>query len=76
MPIRRFMHVSKTEKVFRALELAGESGVHSFDLQGVGGWRYSARIYDLRNDGKEIISIPERKGDAMGVRYYLVERSR
>lgn len=66
------MKESKVILVLKRLQAAGEEGVHSFDLQKVGGWRYAARIYDLKNDfGYEITSRPEKRGQSMGCRYYL-----
>ncbi len=64
--------LSKAQQVLHRLMSAGENGVLSFDLQGVGGFRYSARVKDLRNEGYNIISIPEKtKNGVIGCRYFI-----
>lgn len=64
--------LSKAQKVLYKLMSAGENGVLSFDLQDVGGFRYSARVKDLRNEGYNIISIPEKtKSGVIGCRYFI-----
>ncbi len=60
---------SKTLEILRS---AGPAGVHSFELNRlVGTIRVGARVYDLKRKGYEITAVPERMGDAVGVRYFL-----
>ena len=63
---------SKTERVLRILQQVGELGIHSFDLVPYGGYRYSARIKNLRDQGFNIVAVSERKGGSTGVRYTLL----
>lgn len=61
-----------TEKTLEILKLAGNRGIHSFELNRlVGTIRAGARIYDLKKQGYSISSLPEKLGDAVGVRYFL-----
>jgi hypothetical protein len=62
--------MSKVEKVYDALKKAGDNGVHSFDLQPIGGWRYAARIRDLKKSGVPIRSEDHGKNGSI---YYLGE---
>lgn len=64
--------LTKAQKVFNKLSSAGEEGVFSFDLINVGGLRAAARIGELKKEGHNIISIPEKsKNGTLGCRYYL-----
>lgn len=63
--------MTKAQAVLEQLNLAGSRGVHGFDLKQAGGDRYAARINDLKRAGHQIHSIPERRGRAMGCRYFL-----
>lgn len=46
--------------------------MHSFDLNHlVGTTRIAARILDLKAQGYGITSIPEKRGDSHGCRYFL-----
>ena len=65
--------MSKVEKVYEELKEAGAKSVLSFHLQKVGGWRYSARIGDLKKQGYEILSVTEKAGGVRGCRYFLVD---
>lgn len=67
--------MTKKESLLHALEGRGEEGLHSFEAIKHGGWRYAARIHDLKQDGFKIESIPQKWGDAMGCRYFLRERT-
>lgn len=58
-------------RVLEALKTAGVSGVHSFDLINTISPRITARIEELRKEGKPIVSIREKRGNAWGVRYVL-----
>ena len=64
---------SKAQLVLEKLEIAGEQGVFSFDLANVGGWRYAARINDLKKSGHEILSLAEKRGRSLGCRYILIK---
>lgn len=66
--------MTKTERLKRALYFAGEEGIHSFDLLNIAGYRYAARVHDLRSKGLDIASVPEKKGDAIGCRYFLIKK--
>ena len=59
------------QKILNILDDAGERGVHSFDLVKRVTHKATSRIADLRVDGENIISIPEKKGNSWGVRYIL-----
>ncbi len=64
--------MTDTDKTLLALKEAGPHGVHSFELNHiVGTIRAAARINDLKRKGYNISSVPERLGNAMGVRYIL-----
>lgn len=67
--------MTNAEKILQALEKAGKKGIHSFDLAKIGGWRYAARIHELRKEGNQIAAIHERQGKSVGVRYKLEPRS-
>lgn len=59
-------------KTLDALRKAGDTGVHSFELNRiVGTTRAAARVRDLRKQGYSITSKREQLGDAWGVRYFL-----
>ena len=60
------------EKCLMYLKQAGSIGVHSFDLNVLAGTsRSAARINDLKSKGYKIASKREKRGDAIGVRYFL-----
>lgn len=63
--------LTKKQLILHKLMGAGDEGVHSFDLVHVGGFRYSARVNDLKKQGFNILSVPEKKGTAVGCRYFL-----
>lgn len=66
--------LSKSQLVFYALQSVGRYGIHSFDLNKVARtFRSAARVYDLKKYGYSIASITERKKNAFGVRYYLLD---
>lgn len=59
--------LTQKEIVLRDLQEAGDKGVHGFTWLGKFIPRYTARIYDLKQEGYNIRS--EREGN--GVRYFL-----
>lgn len=64
--------MTDTELTLQALQNAGETGVHSFELNRiVGTIRAAARVNDLKKLGYVISSRPETLGFARGVRYFL-----
>lgn len=66
--------MTDSEKVLQQLRLAGPRGCHSFDLIRLcGTTRIAARCHDLKKRGHAITSVPERKGGAIGCRYFLNE---
>lgn len=52
---------------------SGSEGTHSFDLMRRVTPRTAARIYDNKKKGIEYVTKPERKGNAVGVRYWRKE---
>ena len=66
---------TRIQRVLWRLQVAGEQGVFSFDLKSAGGWRYAARINDLKKLGYDILSKSEKRGDERGCRYFLKEAS-
>lgn len=66
--------LTQREKVLYALREAGKNGLHSFDIIRIISHKAPARISELRKDGFNIISIIERKGESVGVRYFLKEK--
>jgi len=66
------MKESHCQKILYQLKQAGKDGVHGFELSGSGGWRYAARIYDLKRMGYTILSCREKMGETWGSRYYLL----
>lgn len=72
--MKRFGSVMKhLDKTLSILQQRGTRGIHSFELNHlVGTTRSAARIKDLKDLGYTISSIPEKYGDAIGVRYSLV----
>jgi len=61
------------EKALQILKERRSLGVHSFELNTLlGTTRSAARIQDLKDMGHSISSVPEKRGDSLGVRYYLV----
>lgn len=65
--------LTKKQMVLNRLRGAGEKGATGFELARVGGWRYAARIFDLKGDGHAIFSKPEKVGEAVTARYFLTE---
>lgn len=66
--------MTNCQKILAILKEAGETGIHSFDLiKRSGQYRAAARINDLKKEGFNIISLSEKRGDAHGCRYFLVE---
>jgi len=62
------------QKTLEYLRQSKNRGCHSFDLMHlVGTTRIAARIDDLKKQGFSITSVKEKKGDALGCRYYLHE---
>ena len=60
------------QKVLEALQDAGATGIHSFDLiKRCGTYRVAARVNDLRKEGYVIVSVNEKKGNSLGCRYSL-----
>ena len=60
------------ELTLEVLQHAGSNGIHSFDLiRMVNSPRAIARICDLKKKGYSITSVSEKKGNAIGVRYFL-----
>lgn len=70
------MQISHKQHILNILDDAGERGVHSFDLVRAVTHKATSRIADLRKDGENIISIPEKKGNSWGVRYILEKWSK
>lgn len=61
-----------TEKTLELLKAYGTKGCHSFVLNKlVGTTRIAARINDLKNQGHNITSVPEKMDGALGCRYFL-----
>lgn len=60
------------EKIINALRAVGSKGIHSFDMRQIGGLQAPIRILELKREGFNIKSIPEKKGNANGCRYILV----
>lgn len=59
--------------VYRALQDAGDRGVHSFEFLELGIPRAAARIHELQQEGHTITSTRCRyKGEAEGSLYKLV----
>lgn len=46
------------EKVLQYLRVRQDHGATNAELQNIGGFRYGARIFELRRDGWEIETIP------------------
>ena len=64
-------------RILQLLQERGEKGLHSFEIvQLVHTIRGAARIHDLKKQGYKITSIPESRGNAVGVRYFLQEQVR
>lgn len=61
-----------TRRVLKALQAAGGRGctTHELGQPDVGGFRFSARLYELRQDGYQITETRERRGSS---RYVLVD---
>lgn len=66
--------LTQKEKVLFTLVQAGEKGLHSFDIIRMISHKAPARICELRKEGFNIISVIERKGESVGVRYFLKEK--
>lgn len=62
--------MSQRELILKRLQEAGPRGVHSFQLLDITP-RYAARICELNKLGHVITSEPERRAEAIGVRYTL-----
>lgn len=70
------MKQTDCQKTLHLLQEAGSGGIHSFDLNHlVGTTRIAARILDLKAQGYGITSIPEKRGDSHGCRYFLISSS-
>lgn len=54
--------MTKKEKVLSMLEVAGDRGVTNRELNDAGIFRYSARIKELRDEGKEILTTRIKGG--------------
>jgi len=62
-------------KTLKALQEAGEKGIHSFDLNHiVGTTRCAARVSDLKHQNHHIYSKPEVLNGTRGVRYFLMDK--
>jgi hypothetical protein len=65
--------LSQQERILRTLEEHPE-GVHSFVfIRDHWILRPANRVMELKRQGINIISLPERMGNARGVRYQLVK---
>ena len=61
------------QRVLKILEQASDKGIHSFDLMKLANTpRVAARVRDLKEEGYDIASEPEKMGDSVGTRYTLV----
>jgi hypothetical protein len=49
-------------KVLQLLKQKGQAGATNVELVHTGGLRYGARIFELRNDGYQIQTIPVEGG--------------
>jgi len=60
------------EKALEALQAAGDKGVHSYDMRDIAGIQAPVRIWELiHNDGHDIITRSEKRGNSIGVRYFI-----
>lgn len=59
------------QKILYHLNEAGGEGIHSFWLNRKVTWKAATRISELKRDGYDIESKPEKKGTGLGVRYTL-----
>ena len=50
------------DRIFRLLVSHGAQGATNSELLQVGGFRYGARIFELRREGWEIETIPSGEG--------------
>lgn len=63
------------QRTLQLLREAGKAGIHSFDLNSrVGTTRAAARIDDLKRQGHKISAVYERRGNSLGVRYFLTQK--
>lgn len=68
------MKETKKEKALKALQYAGEDGIHSFTMRTIAGIQAPVRIWELINkDGYNITTRIEKKNGSVGVRYFLNE---
>jgi hypothetical protein len=65
------MKETKKEKTLKALQYAGEEGIHSFDGAYSISYRFAAYIGFLKKDGYNIISKLEKRNGCKGVRYFI-----
>ena len=67
--------LTKEQRILEELKYRGEEGLPSWEAIKYGGWRYAARINDLKRKGYQIKSVPERIQDTNMCRYFLIERN-
>lgn len=74
---KKLMYIPKSlshkEKVLYCLREFKDDGCHSFDLAKWISIRAVARIHDLKKAGHNIITQAEKRGNSVGVRYFLNE---
>jgi hypothetical protein len=55
--------LNNKERVYAVLVAAGPSGVTNSDLLAFGGFRYGARLFELRRDGYDIETVAGHGGE-------------
>jgi len=63
--------ITKQQKIIEALTLAGDTGIHSYQMRQIGGLQAPVRIMELKEMGYNITSHPEKMGNTTGCRYFL-----
>jgi len=65
--------LTQKERVLETLRRVGKRGIHSFNIIREISHKAPARISELRKEGWDIQSVPEKLGRAWGCRYILDE---
>lgn len=68
-----FKRITQKERVLALLKEVGTKGIHSFLLIKEISHKAPTRISELRKEGWNIKSVPEKLGRSIGCRYFLDE---
>ena len=68
--------ITQKDRVLSVLKRVGKGGIHSFEIIREISHKAPARISELRKEGFDIKSVPEKLGRSWGVRYILIKEEK